>query len=340
MSATVTGTVLTVVGWRKRPPAANATTTSAAAATAATNANFSGRLVGPSIGSRKPKAVCDFRSLITCSKARPTSIRASGTASSVAIERASSDTTSKRPWHSVQPSRWAASAPERASGSSTIRRRVPSVRCATGDLLAQCGFCAPQHSSDLSDSDAERLRDLGVAQPACAHCERGGGPRSQPAKRLSHLAAIFTDLELLLGVERVVAFLQRLRRLALLPASGPSQAVEGGMGGGPMQPRRRVFGCEKGLERLVFRPDGGHPARTEVHAHYPSSTARCRFVTALAPEMESIRPAQAGHQPARALRRRELRAISSSTIAKSVLGRAWIWPWKASVQCSGGHLRT
>ena len=101
-----------------------------------------------------------------------------------------------------------------------------------------------------------------------------------------------------------------------------------------------VFGCEKGLERLVFRPDGGHPARTEVHAHYPSSTARCRFVTALAPEVEAIRPAQAGHQPARALRRRELRAISSSTIAKSVLGRAWIWPWKASVQCSGGHLRT
>src|SRR5439155_372162 len=126
MSATVTGTVLTVVGWKKRPLAANATTTSAAAATAATNANFSGRLVGPSIGSRKPKAGCDFRSLITCSKARPTSTRASGTASSV-------------------------------------------------------------------------------------------------------------------GVERVVAFLQRLRRLALLPASGPSQAVEGGMGGGPMQPCRRVF---------------------------------------------------------------------------------------------------
>src|SRR5438876_940967 len=241
MSATVTGTVLTVVGWKKRPPAANATTTSAAAATAATNANFSGRLVGPSIGSRKPKAGCDFRSLITCSKARPTSTRVSGTASSVAIERASSDTTSKRPWHSVQPSRWAASAPERASGSSTIRRRVPSVRCATGDLLAQCGFCAPQQSSDLSDADAERLRDLGVAQPACAHCERGGGPRSQPAKRPSHLTAIFTDLELLLGVERVVAFLQRLRRLALLPASGPSQAVEGGMGGGPMQPCGRVF---------------------------------------------------------------------------------------------------
>src|SRR2546430_4854484 len=291
MSATVTGTVLTVVGWKKRPPAANATTTSAAAATAATNANFSGRLVGPSIGSRKPKAGCDFRSLITCSNARPTSTRASGTASSVAIERASSDTTWKRPWHSVQSSRWAASAPERASGSSTIRRRVPSVRCATGDLLAQCGFCASQQSSDLSDCDAERLRDLGVAQPACAHCERGGGPRSQPAKRLSHLAAIFTDLELLLGVERVVASLQRLRRLALLPASGPSQAVEGGMGGGPMQPCGRVFRRRR-VETVEIDEDFlGHVLRLmrigEDAIRYPDGGAGRR---ALWPAPNRIRP--------------------------------------------------
>src|SRR5207244_2395963 len=73
-----------------------------------------------------------------------------------------------------------------------------------------------------------------------------------------------------------------------------------------------VFGCEKGLERLVFRPDGGHPARTEGHAHYPSSTARCRVVTALAPEMESIRAAEDGDDPATAFRRRHPRAVCES----------------------------
>src|SRR5437660_428804 len=46
MSATVTGTVLTVVGLKNAPLAANATTTRAAAATAATNANLKGRFGG------------------------------------------------------------------------------------------------------------------------------------------------------------------------------------------------------------------------------------------------------------------------------------------------------
>src|SRR6266511_5321982 len=91
------------------------------------------------------------------------------------MECASSEMPWKRAWHSAQPARCAASAPAFASGSSTIRRSVPSVRCATGDLLAQRFLRAPQQSSDLTDSDTERLRDLGVAEPARAQDERGRG---------------------------------------------------------------------------------------------------------------------------------------------------------------------
>src|SRR6202521_1790407 len=59
----------------------------------------------------------------------------------------------------------------------------------------------------------------------------------------------------------------------------------------------------------------------------------------LALEMEPVDPLE-GAQPARDLRWRALRASSSSRMMKSVRGSAWMCPWKASVQCSGGHLRT
>src|SRR5438309_5512458 len=306
MSATVTGTVLTVVGWKNRPLAANATTTSAAAATAATNANLSGRFAGPMSGSRKPNAGFDFGSLITCSKARPTSTRASGTASSVAIECASSETYSKRVLHSAQPSRWAASSPARASGSSTIRRSFPSVRCATGDLLAQSCFRASQQSSNLSDADAQRLGDLRVTEPAGSHRECGRGFGGQPAECHAHLPPILIDLDLLLRVEGSLSFFEGLGHLSLLPAPRAAQPIERRVRRGSVQPRRRVlsrrrmqpvevdedflrdvlrlvrigedavgypddacvFGCEKVLERLVVRPDDRHAARSEVHAHY------------------------------------------------------------------------
>src|ERR1700676_1711841 len=51
-------------------------------------------------------------------------------------------------------------------------------------------------------------------------------------------------------------------------------------------------------------------------------------------------PSMTTTQPARDLLWRALRASSSSRMVKSVRGRAWMCPWKASVQCSGGHLRT
>src|ERR1700686_3257953 len=51
----------------------------------------------------------------------------------------------------------------------------------------------------------------------------------------------------------------------------------------------------------------------------------------LALEMERVDPLE-GAQPARDLLCRALRASSSSRIVKSVRGRAWMCPWKASVQ--------
>ena len=67
----------------------------------ATNPNVRGRVEGPRIGKRT-SAGCDFRLLMTRSKARPTSTRASGTASRLAIERASSAKVLKRSAHSGQ----------------------------------------------------------------------------------------------------------------------------------------------------------------------------------------------------------------------------------------------
>src|ERR1700693_3569474 len=60
---------------------------------------------------------------------------------------------------------------------------------------------------------------------------------------------------------------------------------------------------------------------------------------ALVLEVENVAPLERA-QPARDLLSRALRASSSSSMAKSVRGSAWMCPWKASVQCSGGHLRT
>src|SRR5438445_2122733 len=306
MSATVTGTVLTVVGLKNAPLAANATTTRAAAATAATNANLKGRFAGPTSGSRNPEAGFDFGSLSTCSKARPTSTRVSATASSVAIERASSEMFSNRPLHSEQPSRWAAS-PARASGSSTIRRSVPSVRCATGDLLAQRCLSAPQQSSNLSDAYAQRLGNLRVTQSARPHRQRRCGFGGQLAECRTHMAPVLIHLELLLRVEGPLALPEGLGDLSPLPAPRAAQPVERRVRSGTVQPRRGglrrrgvkpvevdedflrhvlslirvgedavgdshdacIFGCEKLLERFVVRPESRQAARPELHAHHP-----------------------------------------------------------------------
>src|SRR5207245_9783128 len=61
-------------------------------------------------------------------------------------------------------------------------------------------------------------------------------------------------------------------------------------------------------------------------------------LTPLALEMERVELGE-NLQPASDRFRRALRAISSSMMAKSFRGRAWMWPWNASVQCSGGHFR-
>src|SRR5438128_211809 len=240
MSATVTGTGLPVAGWKKNPLNANATTTTAAATTAATNASV-GRAAGRRMGKRKPNVGCALGAPVTRANALSTSKGASGTASSVATERASSEASLNRAWHSAQPSRCAASAPTFASGSSTIRRSVPSVRCATAYLLAQRCLRAPQQSSYLSDADAERLRDLGVAESARAKDEHGCGFGRQSSESVAQPAAVLRDLGLLLGVEGLVLRLQRLRELALLPAPGASQAVERRVSSRTMQPRGRVL---------------------------------------------------------------------------------------------------
>src|SRR6266851_10102803 len=115
MSATVTGTVLTVLGWKKRPLEAKATTTSATAASAAAKASFTGRDAGLKIGIRKPNAGRALGARATPSNARAISTFASGTASRLAIDLASSEMLLNRASHSEQASRWAASAPDRAS---------------------------------------------------------------------------------------------------------------------------------------------------------------------------------------------------------------------------------
>src|SRR6059058_100865 len=169
-------------------------------------------------------------------KAASTSTRGSGTASSVAIACASSPTALNRAWHSPHVSRCDASTPTFASGSSNIRRSVPSLRCATGYLLAQRCFRAPQQSSYLTDADAERLRDLGVAEPARAKHEHSGGLGRHVPERFAHPPPVLIHFQLLLRVERPLAFLDGLRKLALLAAPSPAQAIQRGVSGGPVQP--------------------------------------------------------------------------------------------------------
>src|ERR1700694_1439094 len=154
----------------------------------------------------------------------------------LATERASSEIDLKRVWQSAQPSRCATSS-RRLSGSSTIRRSVPSVRCATGDLLTQSVFRAPQHCSDLSDTYAECPGDLGVAEPARAQDQHRGRSGRQPGESFANPAPILIDLDLLLRVQRPVAFLGRLRDLTPVPASGASQLFLRGGGGGPAPAR-------------------------------------------------------------------------------------------------------
>src|SRR5579864_691048 len=242
MSATVTGTGCTVVGAYVLMPCAITVVISASAAIRAAKASTTGREPGRATGSLNPSRGCAAGADRTRSNARATSTCVSGTASSVAIERASSEKAFNRELHSGQASRCAPSEPARASGSSTILRSVPSLRCATSNLLAQCFLCAPQQSSNLSDTDAERLRDLGVAQAARAQDQRGRGLGGHPAQRLSQAPPVLVELSLHLRIQAPLGFLDRLGDLPALPAPVAPQPVQCGVGGGPVQPRRGVSG--------------------------------------------------------------------------------------------------
>src|SRR5262245_54099845 len=273
----------------------------AATVTAATRAS-----AGLRTGRLSTSAGRDFGTAVTRANAAATSTRGSGTASRVATDRASSAMSLKRAWHSAQGSRCDASAPVFASASSNIRRSVPSVRWATVYLLAQRFLGAPQQSSNLGDADAQRLGDLGVAEPARAQHQHRGGLGSQPRETGAQAAPVLFDLSLTLRIDRPVALLERLRDLPLLPAARAAQAIERGVRRGSMEPGRGVFGvrgvqavevdedllgdvlrlvrigqdavgdpddaaifgCEKGLEGLGLRAGRGHAAGIETHAHY------------------------------------------------------------------------
>src|SRR5579859_1704413 len=243
MSARVTGTGVTELGAKTTPPCATATTRRATATAAAARPMTIGREPGLATGRRKPNRGCASGAERTSWSARATLTPGSGTASRLEMARASFDTAWNRDSHSAQVSRWRASAPVLASGSSTIRRSVPSFRCATSDLLAQAFLRAPQQCPDLSDTDSERLRDLRVAEPAGSQHEDGGGFRRQTRQRLPHPATVLVELDLLLRIERAVALLDRLRDLAPLPAPRAAQPVQRRVGGRTVEPRRRVLGA-------------------------------------------------------------------------------------------------
>src|SRR5438477_8026326 len=315
MSATVTGTGVTVFGVKVFESRAITPANRATPAIAAAKASTSGR-AGRPMGSGKPKRGLAAGAANTRWNARGTSSGGSVTAKRLAMECASPAMLLKRAWHSAHSSRWTLSA-RATSGSSTIRRSVPSVRCATSDLLAQSCFRASQQSSNLSDTDAERLGDLGVAEAAGSQHEHRGRPGRHPAERRAQVPAILIELGLLLRVELAFALLLRMSDLPLLPAPRAAQPVQRSVRRGPMEPRGRVIGfrrvqpvevdedllghvlrfvrvgqnpvrdaddagvfrCEEGLESGLFRRGGGHPTGTQVHCHCSSSTARRGFMT-------------------------------------------------------------
>src|SRR6266567_733467 len=113
-----------------------------------------------------------------------------------------------------------------ASGSSNILRNVPSVRCATGDLLAQCCFCASQQSSNLTCADPDGLCHLGVAQSAGPEHEHGGRLGGESAECLSHHSAVLAVLQLALRVDGAGALFGRLRKLTSLAALATTHTVQ------------------------------------------------------------------------------------------------------------------
>src|SRR5260370_759426 len=243
MPSIVRGTGVRVWGVRVWPPPAIAVTRSATAATAVAKARTTGRDRGRITGMRNPnlgRAAGDERTRLN---ADATSSLSSGAVIRLEIARASFDTVASRAWHSAQVSRWRLSAPLWASGSSTIRRSVPSDRCATCHLLAQTGFRAPQQCSDLTDTDAECLGDLRVAEAAGAENEHRRGLGREAGQRFADLAAILAHLEELPRIDRTIALFCRLGQLALLPAPRSTQPVQRGVGGRAVQPGGCVLGA-------------------------------------------------------------------------------------------------
>src|ERR1700687_3963887 len=99
-----------------------------------------------------------------------------------------------------------------------MRRKVPSERCATCDLLAQTGFRAPQQCSDLTDTDAESLGDLRGAKTAGAEHKHRRGLCGEAGGRFAGHAPILADLEELLWIENAICLFGSLSDLSLLPA--------------------------------------------------------------------------------------------------------------------------
>src|ERR1700674_4871033 len=305
MSAIVTGTGVSVCGVKVLPPSAIAVTRSAIAATAVAKASTTGRDPGRMTGSRNPSLGRAAGAVRTRLNADATSTFSSGAVIRLEMARASFDTVPYRAWHSAHVSRWRLSVPLSASGSSTIRRSVPSERCATCDLLAQTGFRAPQQCSDLTDTNAESLGDLRVAETAGAEHKHRRGLWCEAGERFADLAPILADLEELLWIENAIVFFGSLCHLSLLPASRSAQPVQRRVScravqpsGGVLRARRmqavevdedllrhvfglvlvhqdsvcnpghsRVLGFEEGFERLVVSTRGRHRSHSEIHAH-------------------------------------------------------------------------
>src|SRR5207249_772098 len=113
-----------------------------------------------------------------------------------------------------------------AWGSSYMRRRAPSDRCAMGHLLPQGVLGPPQERADLVCADAERGADFHVAEPAVAEREDRRRLAGQPRERPADLAPVFLDLQHRLGVERRLLAAGRVRELAALSPAPAANPVE------------------------------------------------------------------------------------------------------------------
>src|ERR1700674_1698585 len=109
MSASETGTGVTVLGVKMLSPDASAVASRATVATAAANASIIGRDPGRSTGRRNPNFGRAAGAAWARLKAEATSTLSSGAAMRLVIERASSATLLKRAWHAGQLSKWRAS---------------------------------------------------------------------------------------------------------------------------------------------------------------------------------------------------------------------------------------